>query len=156
MKTADQAFRDNKARAAAASSRRRTKPCYLGVPAIFKLDIACMTLHQAFCICAGNSGIYLVGSALDRQDFRDVDVVCMLDDKEFAQLFPDAHFGDNNGSFELDPRWRILTVAISDWLALQIGMPVDFKFQPTGFGNARHSGRRHPLGLRTVPRRQED
>lgn len=135
--------------------KRRRKSCYLGVPAIFKLDIACMTLYQAFCINAGNSGIYLVGSALERPDFRDVDVVCMLDDKEFALLFPDAHFGDRDGSFELDPRWRILTVAISDWLASQINMPVDFKFQPTGFANARHHGQRHPLGLRTVPRREK-
>lgn len=135
-----------------AEPRRRRKACYLGVPAIFKLDIACMTLNQAFCL-VGNSGTYLVGSALERPDFRDVDVVCMLDDKEFAQLFPDAHFGDNSGSFELDPRWQVLTVAISDWLTAQIGMAVDFKFQPTGFANARHHGVRHPLGMRTQPKR---
>lgn len=132
----------------------RQKSCYVGVPAIFKLDIACRTLHAAFCE-RGNSGIYLVGSALERPDFRDVDVVCMLDDAEFGVLFPDAIFGPKTGSFELDPRWLVLTVSISDWLGHQVGVPIDFKFQPTSFGNARHHGRRHPLGLRMVSRREQ-
>lgn len=134
--------------------RHRAKACYLGVPAIFKLDIACRTLHQAFCE-RGNSGIYLVGSALYRSSFRDVDVVCMLDDAEFGELFPDAIYGPSNGSFELDARWMVLTVTISDWLTGQVGMPVDFKFQPTSFGNERHHGRRHPLGMRMVSRRHK-
>jgi hypothetical protein len=90
---------------------------------------------------------------LERPDFRDVDVVCMLDDKEFGALFPDAQFSERIASFEFDPRWLVLTVALSDWLTGQIGIPVDFKFQPTSFVNARHHGARHALGLRMQPRR---
>lgn len=137
-----------------AEAKRRRKPCYLGVPMIFKLNLACMNLYQAFCVGGDYGGIYLVGSVLQRPDFRDVDVVCILADKDFAELFPDV--ADPTGTsahFELDPRWLILSVAISDWLSAQIGLTVDFKFQPMTFANARHSAPRQPLGLRTVARR---
>lgn len=132
----------------------RRKPCYLGVPAIFKLDLACMNLYQAFCVGGQFGGIYLVGSALERPDFRDVDVVCILADEDFVQLFPDVQRPeDAAGHFERDPRWLLLSVTISDWLTGQIEMPVDFKFQPMTFANARHDGPRHPLGLRSAARR---
>lgn len=132
--------------------KQRPKHCYLGVPAIFKLNLACMNLYQAFCVGAKFAGIYLVGSVLQRPDFRDVDVVCILADEDFDALFPDAH-RDVGASFELDPRWLILSVSISDWLSRQIDMPVDFKFQPMTFANSRHARRRQPLGLRTRARR---
>lgn len=138
----------------AAEPKTRRKPCYLGVPEIFKLDLACMNLYQAFCVGGAFGGIYLVGSALERPDFRDVDVVCILADKDFADLFPDVHQPNSTSAhFELDPRWLIMSVALSDWLTVQVGRPVDFKFQPMTFANARHDNRRHPLGHRTVARR---
>ncbi len=136
--------------------RRRRKSCYLGVPAIFKLDLACMNMYQAFCVGGRFGGIYLVGSALERPDFRDVDVVCILADEDFAQLFPDVHHVASNGAyFESDPRWLLLSVSLSNWLSEQVGLPVDFKFQPMTFANARHDRPRRPLGHRTVPRRLE-
>lgn len=137
-----------------AEPKRRRKPCYLGVPAIFKLDLACMNLYQAFCVGGTFGGIYLVGSALERPDFRDVDVVCILADKDFAGLFPDVHHHESatTAYFEMDPRWLLLSVTISDWLTHQLGagVPVDFKFQPMTFANARHDRARQPLGHRTV------
>lgn len=133
------------------------KSTYLGVPAIFKLDLACMNLYQAFCVGGKLGGIYLVGSVLERPTFRDIDVVCILCDEDFEQLFPDVHHvAGNTAHFELDPRWLIMSVTISDWLTAQVGIgkPVDFKFQPMTFANARHKGNRDPLGLRTVARRE--
>lgn len=135
--------------------KRRRKFCYVGVPTIFKLDLACMNLYQAFCVGGSYGGIYLVGSALQRPDYRDIDVVCILDDTDFAGLFPDVHHHDHPsvGYFESDPRWLIMSVAISEWLTQQVGALVDFKFQPMTFANARHDGPRHPLGYRTMARR---
>lgn len=139
--------------------KRRQKFNYLGVPATFKLDLACMNLYQAFCLAEKFGGIYMVGSVLERPDFRDVDVVCILHDDDFAALFPDVqhHTDPLCAHFEMDPRWLILTVALSDWLSGQIGHPVDFKFQPMTFANGAHHRKcRHPLGLRTVARRLQN
>src|SRR4051812_8055359 len=83
--------------------KHRTKICYLGVPAIFKLDLACMNLYQAFCVGGKYGGIYLVGSVLERPDFRDVDVVCILHDDDFSELFPDVHHvATDHAYFESD------------------------------------------------------
>lgn len=122
----------------------RKKASYVGVPAIFKLELACKHLRSAF----PSHGCYLVGSATERPDWRDVDVVMMLSDNDFRRLFPKALL---QGQWEFDPRWLLLTVAISDWLSAQTGLPIDFKFQPTAWANARHNKRRHPLGINYVP-----
>lgn len=122
---------------------KREKFCYVGVPAIFKLHMACKHLRSAF----PSHGCYLVGSATERPDWRDVDVVMMLSDNDFRRLFPTALL---QGQWEFDPRWQILTVAISDWLSTQTGLPVDFKFQPTKWANEKHDKPRHPLGITYV------
>jgi hypothetical protein len=137
------------------SPSQRTKPSYLGPPECFKLELACMNLYQAFGVGGGHVGIYLVGSVLQRPDFRDVDVVCIMDDAEFTALFPDAHWTADAASWEFDPRWLVMTVVISEWLGRQIDRRVDFKFQPMTYANKRHKGMRHPLGHRTVARRLE-
>src|SRR4029077_18922075 len=62
------------------------KASYIGAPACFALEQACQILRDAF----GEYGIYLVGSALERADWRDVDVRYILSDEAFAALFPDA------------------------------------------------------------------
>jgi len=115
------------------------KGVYIGAPACFALEQACQHVRAAF----GSFGIYQVGSSLERQDWRDVDLRYILPDDEFAGLFPDA--GDH---WEQDPRWLLLTVAISDWLSKHSGLPVDFQFQPQTHANARHKGRRNAIGLR--------
>src|SRR3546814_6981560 len=53
-----------------AESGPRKKFCYVGAPEIFKLELACHDLVQAF----DSYGVYLVGSALQRPDWRDVDL----------------------------------------------------------------------------------
>jgi hypothetical protein len=129
----------------------KRKASYVGAPACFALDIACRLLNEAF--HEDGYGCYLVGSATSRADWRDIDVVAILSDDAFESLFPDAHV--QQGSFEHDPRWLVLTVALSKWLSEQSGLPVDFKFQPQTWANARHDGPRHALGMRMVPKRQQ-
>lgn len=121
---------------------RRKKFNYVGAPKIFALELACSHLWRGFCSSAKCGGCYIVGSALQRPDWRDVDVVCILDDAAFAALFPDA--ADH---FEGDQRWLVLTVALSHWLSAQSGLPIDFKFQPMKHANSAHSWPRDPIGL---------
>jgi hypothetical protein len=117
----------------------RRKANYVGAPAIFALESACQQVHEAI----GGFGCYLVGSALDRPDWRDVDVRLIMKDEEFAVLFPDA-----GHAWEQDARWLLLTVSISERLAKLTGLPVDFQIQPMTHANERHSGRRHAIGFR--------
>ena len=122
----------------------RHKACYVGAPGIFALDQALVPFVKAF----GGHACYLVGSALERPDWRDVDVRMMLDDEEFEKLFPDAP--TQNASWEMDTRWRLLTVSLSKLLQDMTGLPVDFQIQPTTFANEKHKGTRHPLGIQVV------
>jgi len=122
---------------------KRTKSAsYVGVPAIFKLELACQHLNAAY---GGEGGhCYLVGSAIERADWRDVDVVFIMGDDAFAREFPDVLMP----GFEHDPKWLINSVSISLWLREQTGLPIDFKIQQQSYANARHAGRRHAIGMR--------
>jgi len=132
------------------SLKPRTKFCYVGAPAKFILEQACQNLHDAF----GEYGIYLVGSVLERPDWRDVDLRYIMSDEGFAKLFPDS---GPNGQWEHDPRWLLLTVLISEHLTKISGLPIDFQFQPQIHANNRHKGkRRDAMGLRFMkPDRSE-
>ena len=122
------------------SVERRKKGVYVGAPAIFALELACNDICTAF----KGYGCYLVGSALERQDWRDVDVRFIMRDEDFAALFPDA----GNRRWEQDPRWLLLTVAISERLSKITGLPIDFQFQPQTHANEYHHGPRHAMGIR--------
>jgi len=125
---------------------QKRKASYVGVPAIYKLEMAARHILDAYRHYGkhGYVGLYLVGSALQRSDWRDLDIVLMLDDVSFFKEFPGAH----PTSFEWHDKWILHCVALSEWLATQVGHLVDFKIQPMDWANERHKGRRHPLGLR--------
>lgn len=110
---------------------------YVGAPACFLLELACRQLNEAF-----GGECYLVGSALDRPNWRDVDVRLIMDDDDFAALFP--HVEDR---WEFDARWLLLTTALSAQLAKATGLPIDFQFQPRNHANKFHKGPRSALGL---------
>lgn len=119
---------------------KRKKASYVGVPAVFKLELACQHLFRAF-----GEVCYLVGSALERQDWRDIDIVMIIDDETFAREFPSASAGGCH--WEFDPKWLIMTIAISEWLSAQCGHLVDFKFQQRTNANKVHTGHRSAMGL---------
>lgn len=127
---------------------KRKKFNYVGAPAIFALQQQCQDINRAF----GHFGCYLVGSALERPDWRDIDVRFVMEDAEFAKLFPDA--GEN--SWEFDPRWMLLTISISERLSKVTGLPVDFQFQRMSHANERHNGPREPLGLNFRTRSEKE
>ncbi len=121
------------------SDEKRKKFIHIGAPACFSLELAMQHVNDAF-DCHGS---YVVGSVLERADWRDVDIRMILDDDAFSRLFPDA-----GKHWEFDQRWLLLTVSISAWLKQQTGLPIDFQFQPRTHANAHHEGPRNAVGLR--------
>lgn len=117
----------------------RQKGIHVGAPACFALELACRQITDAF----GGFGCYVVGSALERPNWRDVDVRLILSDQEFKTLFPDA--GEH---WEHDTRWLLMTLALSRLLSTTTGLPVDFQIQPQSYANERHPFRRSAIGMR--------
>lgn len=101
---------------------------YLTVSQNFALEAALAVFEKA------GFEVYLVGSALLRRDFRDVDIRCILDDDKFADLFPNK------------VRLRLSNAAHSEWLSSRTGLPVDFQFQPYS-DLKNHSGPRNAMGF---------
>lgn len=125
------------------STEATTKINYVGAPRIFALELACKQINEAF----GGYGCYLVGSALTRADFRDIDIRFIMEDEAFSKLFPDTSI--EPPLWEHDARWLLITCGISAWLsAVANGRPVDFQIQPQTHANKRHDKQRQPLGLR--------
>jgi hypothetical protein len=108
----------------------------LGGPEFYNLQCASAMLVQAF-----GPHVFLVGSALERRDFRDVDVRCILPDEAFDRLFPGREADSK------DPLWCLLCGAISEWLATRTKLPVDFQIQRATAAHAEEKGRRHYLGI---------
>ncbi len=77
---------------------------------------------------------YLVGSALDRPDYRDVDVRLILADDVFDRL---ASVVEIQG----------LNIGFSLWGQRVTGLPIDFQVQRMTEANAENEGRRHPIGM---------
>lgn len=130
----------------------RAKGVYIGAPSCFALELACKQVHDAFAKDCEFGEIYLVGSALQRADWRDVDLRFMMDDEAFKALFPRALLV--NACWEFDPRWLLMTVTISEWMKKSTALPIDFQFQPMTFANERHKGPRSAIGLGYVTRQE--
>ena len=81
---------------------------------------------------------YLVGSALIRADYRDVDVRVIFEDEAYTDL-----------SMMVNP--ADLNLAVSLWGQQVTGLPVDFQVQSDTDAD-QYNGRRHPLGLVTTAR----
>lgn len=106
---------------------------YLSTVELHRLDRACRDLWHA--ARADDGGVYLVGSASQRPDFRDVDVRMILPDEAFDRMF-----GAEPGL------WRLFCYAVSRQLAADTGLPIDFQVQRQTQANE-HDGSRNPLGL---------
>ena len=132
------------------SKKAPKKASYIGAPAIFALELACQHIRAAL----GDYGCYLVGSAMERPDWRDVDVRFIMPDENFALLFPSVDISIDSAIWEFDPRWLLMTVSITAWLRQQTGLPIDFQIQPQTFANKWHNKQRSAIGLR-IAKRQE-
>jgi len=104
---------------------------YLTRPQIWALDEACKAITEAF-----QEPPYLVGSVMQRPDFRDVDVRLILRDKKYDRL--------------KDREWGLFGFVTSRHLQTATGLPVDFQVQRQTEANERYAGQpRNPIGCRT-------
>lgn len=112
---------------------------YLTVAQNFALETACAVLNDAGC------GPYLVGSCMERPNFRDVDLRCILDDDEFEKRFGGQRV-----------RLRLLNAALSEWVTARTGLPIDFQFQSRTEADQYKGQRRNPMGILVECERAED
>jgi hypothetical protein len=106
---------------------------YLSPLPFARLNHACSVVTEAF----GNPP-YLVGSALERHDWRDVDVRSILDDAEWDALFADREF-----------LWGLFCLGVSSYLSQMTGLPIDYQAQRMTEANERFGGRmRNALGMK--------
>jgi hypothetical protein len=110
---------------------------YLPADSLFGLHHACGEIMRAY---PDSFGVYLVGSCLERKNYRDVDVRCIMADDDFEREFPK---NDDN----LRPRFMLLCLSLSAWLRHVTGLPVDFQFQKQSIANEKHKGSRNALGF---------
>lgn len=99
---------------------------------LFHLDLACQPLGL---LADGPGGVYLVGSAEQRADYRDVDVRMILPDEQFDRLFGHSSL-----------LWETFCYGWTGHLRAVTGLPIDFQVQRQTEANANHEGPRNPLG----------
>lgn len=116
---------------------------YIPAAQFFNLNACCASLLTAYGDVA-----YLVGSATERPDFRDVDVCMIMANEDFDARFPGEGVPTNHN---LSMLWCITCVSIGLWLSGQTGLAVDFKIQRRTQANENHDKPRHPLGLSMGP-----
>jgi len=114
----------------------RSRKSYLTTAEFARLNDACVPVTAAF-----NCPPYLVGSATETPDYRDVDVRVILADDEFDRIF--------GGRVLL---WSLVCLAIGHYLRDVTGLPIDFQIQRMTEANAKHPTTwRHPLGMSARP-----
>ncbi len=119
---------------------------YLSPPDFHRLEWACQPIRKAF-----GTPPYLVGSALIRPDFRDIDLRLILADEVVVKMFGlDGAWGT-----EEDPTPHglrlLLDIALSDLIAKTAGLawPIDFQIQSMSEANVPEHGARNPMGVRS-------
>jgi hypothetical protein len=99
-----------------------------------RLESWCQMVRVIF---GRSHGPFLVGSVLERPDFRDVDLRVIMNDEDFDAVFrgrPEAV--------------RFLNRGLSVWGQQETGLPIDFQVQRMTEANAEYSGRRNAMGVR--------
>lgn len=109
---------------------------YVGMPAGLYLDEFGHQVWAAF----GHMP-YLVGSALERKQWRDVDVRLILPDDEYERMgLGDPKYSHHNG------KWVSLVLAYSALGKAMTGLPIDFQIQQQTDANEQYSKPRSALG----------
>jgi len=105
---------------------------------MFLLDEACKPIKAAFGVAP-----FLVGTAaaIERGEYRDVDVRLILFDADYDAL--------NNSAGQ--QAIIFLGMAIGEYLAARTGLPIDFQIQRMTEANLKHGGKpRNPMGIRNL------
>ncbi len=107
------------------------KPHYLTAHPYLALNRAVEPIYDGL----PTLGIYLVGSVLERPDFRDVDVRAIMMDEDYDRMFPGGDGGTDSDAF-----WSLLCIGIGAYLSQATGLPIDFQIQRMTEANAMHPG----------------
>lgn len=113
-----------------------SRTTYLTTKEFARLNHACLLISEAF----GTMTTYLVGSSLEKDDYRDIDVRTILPDEEFDALFSGREFF-----------WSLTCLGITTYLSGVSGLPVDYQIQRRTEANERFDGIRHPIGKKARP-----
>ena len=109
----------------------------VGMPAAMYLDEFGSHLWAVF-----DTPAYLVGSAFQGKNWRDVDVRMILADDVYARWgFGDPRFPSHSG------RWVALCMAFSELGRKMTGLPIDFQIQQQTLANQKYDGPRNALGM---------
>jgi len=125
-------------REAGMDESKKKKVGFIGMPAYMYLDMFGDLVFDAF----GHTA-YLVGSATERADFRDVDVRMIVPDEEYKAL----NVGEFN-ELRTNKRWAAICLAFSELGKNITGLPIDFQIQQMTYAN-KFEGIREPLGIKT-------
>lgn len=114
-----------------------SRKSYLTTLQLARLEHACRPVADAF-----GTPPYLVGTATESADWRDVDVRLILADDEFDRLFDVSPAHEFPGGL-----WGLLCLTVSNYLSDTSGLPVDFQIQRMTQANEKFGGKpRNPLG----------
>lgn len=109
----------------------------VGMPQTLYLDEFGSQIWSAF-----GSVPYLVGSALDNKQWRDVDVRLILEDEEYEKL----GLGKPDDCLQ-NLKWISLCMAYSALGERITGLPIDFQIQQQTDANKKFKGNRSAIGL---------
>lgn len=129
----------------------KARATFLSPPDFRRLDWACRPIVDAY-----GEPVYLVGSVLERADYRDIDLRLILaDDVMERMLGADETYGLHNRPTPFGVR-QLLNVALSDFIARAANLPapVDFQIQSMSEANVPEHGSRNPIGM-TFTRSEE-
>ena len=116
------------------AKKKGTRPAsYLTTVDFARLNHGCLVVTEAF----GWGTTFLVGSVLEGDLFRDVDVRTILDDDEFDALFHGRVFF-----------WSLVCLSIGTYLRQVTGLSIDYQIQRRTEANEKHSGIRNPIGTK--------
>jgi hypothetical protein len=129
----------------AAEKPRVRSASYLLPPDLHRLDWACRPIRDAF-----GTPPYLVGSALTRPDFRDIDLRLILPDETVAAMFGHEDFGRRDPNDPPEKARLLINIALSDLIARAANppAPIDFQIQSMTEANVPGYGMRNPMGVR--------
>ena len=117
---------------------------YLSVEELWRLSNACRPIEDAF----GGHNVWIVGSCLDRANYRDVDLRVILPDDEYTKMFHATKYGVDGMSTGLfDQFLMLIQTSISAMLRETTRLPIDFQVQSQTESN-QYNGKRNPVCLR--------
>lgn len=115
---------------------------FLGVTQFIELRWSAAIVKGIF---RDSYGIYLVGSAGTRKDWRDVDVRQIISDDEFQE-----RFGEFVEPYDRNKFLRAFNIGVSAAMRSYCNLPVDYQVQPITKANELYpspENRRNSIGL---------